>query len=133
MKIKILKTPKDSPHCYECGGSDAVFAGIMEWDEVDEATYWELDKAVREANSNHREKYHYLLLQQLNKPDYQEIFQSAKDYLDHVKKEQKRWEREQREQKAKRKKAALARKEKMLEKLRAELEDLRKKPGKYLK
>lgn len=130
MKIKVLKIEKDQGYCCnDCQNEpSAIIQGITKWDEIDEKDYYKLSDAVRNANANSSygkrrgDNTHYFIVQETQ--DYQEIFDSAKEFIEYNKKEQEKRDKRDAEEKKKREEKKIAREQKQLENLKKKLKEL---------
>ena len=130
MKIKVLKIEKDqNRYCHDCEHEpSAIIQGITKWDEIDEKDYWKLRDAIANANNNSAygkrkgENTRYFIVQETE--DYQEIFDSAKEFIEYNKKEQEKRDQIEAEEKKKREQKKIEREKKQLEKLKKKLKEL---------
>jgi len=127
IKIKIIKTERDNRHGYcDCcdSGSDPIFTSIMQWDEVDLKKYGELSEAVRCANNNQKDPYHYSIIQQVDIDNCADIFKSADEYIKYQKNLQEQYKKREAADKIKREKTKKEREARQLEKLKQKLKQL---------
>lgn len=122
VRCKVFKFEKDrNNYCHECGNNTMALLAGTKWDEISQEEYTRLNFAVGQANRAPRSKWYYVVVIDVSNEDYQEIFDTAQQFIDWEARESKRREDEERKRNEAAQKAALARKQKQLEKLKKEL------------
>lgn len=121
IKIKVLSIEKKEPwYYYDHEDARPVIQGITKWDEIERTEYSKLADAVQAANNNKQDKNKYFIVHQIE--DYQEIFDSAAQYIEYQEVQEKKRKKADEEYKLKQEEKRIERKKKQLEKLKRELE-----------
>ena len=116
MRIKIIKQARFNT-CYEC--DNTASAGVTNWEEIPDEEYAKIRDAVTWANLNRKDDWTYFIL--VEAEDRQDIFASAQEFHDELKRIKEQREAEAAARKAKRAESSRQRKLKQLERLQKEL------------
>jgi len=123
MKIKIFKINKDNRfynYDYDDYNTQIILQGVTKWDEINREDYLKLNEAIRNANRNQKDKFHYFVIQE--QEDIQEIFNSSKEFVEFENARLEKYKKIEAERRKKQEETKLARKQKQLAKLKKELE-----------
>lgn len=128
IKFKLFKIEKDTlRYYYDCDRDNVVLLGGTKWNELPRSEYLKLAEAANKANKFPKSKWYYIVVIDVDQEDYEEVFDTAQQFIDWQEKEEREREAREEERKAKTKQAALARKKKQFEKLKKELgEEIKK-------
>jgi len=128
-RIKIVKVYQEERYDYENTETHRTFAEGIDWHEVDDKRFQEINQLISFANSRRYElkaDYMLQLIEEVTPPSVEAHLEKAKElYFQHQEKLRKQKEKEEKAQLAreeKRKATELERKRKQLEKLQKELE-----------
>jgi len=118
MKVKIIKA--HVIYDYDGYQDNTLFYPVAgDWEEVNQKEYLEIKDAIKYANMNSSDVKYLLIEYSENTKD--EMFKSASDFKDKIKKREEAEQKQKEEAKQKREEKAMERKKKQLEKLKREL------------
>lgn len=119
-KIKILKaTPKVD--CDDYYDGSILHPSTGDWDEVTDSEFYDIQDMVRYANSHNSNKDFKYILVEYHERILKEVFETASEFKNYMKKQKEKQEKAAAEAKRKREEKAQERKRKQLEKLKKEL------------
>jgi hypothetical protein len=119
-QIKIIKSKHVYNDYYDDVGRSVITAGST-WLEVDQAEANKLNDAIGWANRNEKDGWHYSLVYNIDRNEFDDIFTSAQQAIDKYEKEKLKYEKAAADAKVKKEATALLRKQKQLAKLKREL------------
>ena len=125
LKIRVFKVRDSDRYYEERDHTPSILQGITKWTEMTVKEYQELQNAVSIVNQGKgygvpkSDGYRFFVLQQVE--TFEEIFNSAKEFVAYHKKRKEAGEAKEAERKKKAEATKLERKRKQLEKLKKEL------------
>lgn len=122
FKVKIIKADRYIDSYDDYYSSSILYPAAGDWEEVTAAERDEIREAISYANgSRNRSLDGYYILVEYNEDIINEVFESARDFKEKMRREKEREEKRKAEEKRKRDEKAKERKRKQLEKLKKEL------------
>jgi hypothetical protein len=118
-KVKVIRADHVVDTYDDYYGRDVFCPVAGDWEEMTEQEIIELREALGYANRQTKDGYYFLV--EYNDAMIEDIFKSAADFKEKMRKQQEREEKRKAEEKRKRDEKAQERKRKQLEKLKKEL------------
>lgn len=118
-KVKVIRADRAIDTYDDYYSRNVFYPAAGDWEEMTNKEYMELSEAVQYANSQSRDGYYFLV--EYGDHIIEDVFKSASDFKEKMRKAQERDEKRKAEEKRKKEERAQERKRKQLEKLKREL------------